>query len=171
MKGAANSCARDAFPQRMIVSWFLVSTLVTVAWLRFGMNDLSEFLRTYYEAWSSQNPENVVRFFCDDAVFEDLAFEAVFTGRAEIRSFVDLTYAGVPDFRVIPSKIFGDHENAAAEWVMSGTPTGDMPGLAPNGKRFEIRAASIVRLREGLIESITDYWSLTSFRRIVGIDP
>ena len=65
------------------------------------MSDPSEFLRSYYEAWSCQDPAKVVQFFCGDAVFEDLAFEAVFTGRSEIRSFVDMTYAGVPDFRVI----------------------------------------------------------------------
>jgi steroid delta-isomerase-like uncharacterized protein len=100
-----------------------------------------------------------------------LAFEAVCIERTEIRGSVDMTYTGVPDFRVIPSSIFCDGRNAAAEWVMSGTPTGDMPGLASNGKRFEIRAASVVRMREGLIETITDYWSLTSFRRMVGIDP
>ena len=135
------------------------------------MSDPSEFLRSYYEAWSCQDPAKVVQFFCGDAVFEDLAFEAVFTGRSEIRSFVDMTYAGVPDFRVIPSSIFCDGPSAAAEWVMSGTHTGDMPGLAATGKRLEIRDASIVRMREGLIESITDYWSLTSFRRMVGIDP
>ena len=50
-------------------------------------------IEAYYAAWSSGNPEAVMRFFTEESVFDERAFEARFEGLAQIRHFVDLTYA------------------------------------------------------------------------------
>jgi len=94
-----------------------------------------ELLTKYYAAWSNNAPDEILSCFTDDAVFEDLAFEAKFTGKEQIRSFVDLTYAGVPDFKIELQQIVSESDHATATWIMSGTHTGDFPNLPATGVR------------------------------------
>ena len=92
--------------------------------------DLQERLREYYAAWTRRDPAAVMTFFTDGSSFEDLAFAARFEGLAQIRSFVELTYAGAPDFEVHPTRIVAGADEAAAAWTMCGTHAGDFPGGA-----------------------------------------
>ncbi len=100
--------------------------------------DLEQRLRQYYDAWSRQDIDAVMGFFTDASSFEDLGFAYKFEGLEQIRSFVELTYAGSPDFRIQPTKIIVGDGAAAAAWTMSGTHSGDYPGLPATGKRFRV---------------------------------
>ncbi len=127
-------------------------------------------LRDYYAAWSRQDVDAVLSFFDENSSFEDLAFAAKFVGLGEIRSFIELTYAGAPDFRVEPTRIVAGDGRAAAEWVMTGTHVGDLPGLPATNKAFRVRACSIVQFDEGdHIHEIVDYWNPLEFRNSVGL--
>ena len=126
-------------------------------------------LRDYYAAWTAGEPDKVMEFFADGAIFEDLAFEAKFEGLDAIRSFVDLTYNGIPDFRVVPQQIVVNGSHAAASWVMSGTHSGDFPGMPATGKTFEVRASSIIQTQGNQILRIADYWNPVSFQKAVGL--
>ena len=64
-----------------------------------------ELIEQYYAAWQPGNADAILAFFTEDAVFEDLAFEARFEGPDQIRAFIDLTYSGIPDFAVKPTHI------------------------------------------------------------------
>ena len=128
-----------------------------------------DFLRGYYASWAHAKPELVLPHFTETAVFEDLAFAARFEGHAQIESFIQLTFAGAPDFRVEPNDLFVSGDRAGVQWIMSGTHEGDMPGLPATGKRFEVRASSIIQLQDGLISEMIDYWNLDTFRRSVGL--
>jgi steroid delta-isomerase-like uncharacterized protein len=131
--------------------------------------DLETQLRRCYEAWSRQDAGAVMEFFTDVSSFEDLAFAAKFEGLEQIRSFVDLTFAGSPDFKVCPKQIIVGDGMAAAAWTMSGTHSGDYPGLPATGKRFEVRASSIVNFDGDKIKTIVDYWNPIEFRHSVGL--
>lgn len=132
-------------------------------------HDLKSRMTSYYEAWSQQNVESVLEFFSEQSTFEDLAFAAKFSGLDQIRGFVELTYAGSPDFRVVPTQIIVSGQHAAAAWTMSGTHSGDFPGMPATGKRFEVRASSIVTFAEQQIATIVDYWNPVEFQRSVGL--
>ena len=132
--------------------------------------DLEGLLRDYYQAWSRQDVDSVLKFFTDESIFEDLAFAEKFQGLDQIRYFVDLTYAGSPDFRVVPTQIIVGDAMAAAAWTMSGIHVGDYPGLPATGKRFEVRASSIINFdQDNNIKSIVDYWNPVEFQRSVGL--
>ncbi|TWU66792.1 SnoaL-like polyketide cyclase [Crateriforma conspicua] len=126
-------------------------------------------LRDYYAAWSRQDVDAVLQFFDDQSSFEDLAFAAKFDGLDQIRSFIELTYAGAPDFEVHPTEVMVDGDKAAASWLMSGTHRGDLPGFPATGKRFEVRAASIIQMSGPTIHRIVDYWNPVEFQRSVGL--
>ncbi|MFG0267645.1 MAG: nuclear transport factor 2 family protein [Rhodopirellula sp. JB055] len=132
--------------------------------------DLESRLREYYAAWSRQDADGVLAFFAPNSTFEDLAFAAEFEGLDQIRSFVDLTYAGSPDFEVHPTQIIVAKKTAAAAWTMQGTHSGDLPGLPATEKAFQVRASSIVNFDDnGQILSIVDYWNPLEFRASVGL--
>ncbi len=126
-------------------------------------------LRNYYATWSAGEAAQVMEFFAAEAVFEDLGFDVKFEGLEAIRSFVDLTYRGIPNFRVVPQQVIVNGSHAAASWAMSGTHSGDLPGLPATGKTFELRASSIIRTQGNLILQISDYWNPVSFQKAVGL--
>ena len=82
---------------------------------------------------------------------------------------MDRTYAGVPDFRVVPRTITASGSRVAAEWLMSGTHSGDLPGLPATHEPFEVRAVSIATLEASEIRTIVDDWNPIQFRRSVGL--
>ena len=122
-------------------------------------DDIRRMLEHYYASWRTGDPDKVAAFFTDDAVFEDLAFGARFEGPEGVRQFVQITFAGVPDFRVTPTEIIMSTERAAAAWTMTGTLSGDLPGMPATNRPFEIRASSIIQLRDAKIHRIVDYWN------------
>ena len=128
-----------------------------------------QLIRDYYAAWSRQDPDTVLSFFRESSVFDERAFEARFAGLEEIRGFIDLTYAGIPDFKVVPQRMMGDGDNLAAEWLMSGTLTGDLPGLPRTGRTFEVMAVSTIRMQDQAIAHICDYWNPIEARRCMGL--
>ncbi|MEO1130271.1 MAG: ester cyclase [Planctomycetota bacterium] len=123
------------------------------------MSNGRAMLEMYYAAWCSGDPDAVAAFFENDAVFEDLAFGARFEGLDGVRTFAQITFAGVPDFHITPTQILVDGEQAAAAWTMTGTFAADMAGIPATGQPFEIRASSIIALRAGRILRMTDYWN------------
>ena len=126
-------------------------------------------VREYYAIWETANPDKITECFAAEAVFEDLAFDVKFEGLEALRSFVDLTYKGIPDFRVVPQQTVVNGSHAAASWSMSGTHSGSLPGLPATGNVFEVRASSLIQTQGNLILQITDYWNPVSFQKAVGL--
>ena len=126
-------------------------------------------IKDYYAAWKPGNQDAILGFFTNDAAFEDFAFQARFDGRDQILSFITMTYAGIPDFRVVPTQIVVGTGGAAARWLMTGTHAGDLPGLPATGKRFEVHASSVIEMEGPLICGMFDYWNPDAFRACVGL--
>lgn len=60
-------------------------------------------------------------------------------------------YASMPDYAQTLVSAVTDEHRGGAEWIMSGTLTGDFPGLKATGKPFSVRAAAAIRFRDGTI--------------------
>ena len=52
----------------------------------------------YRDAWNNHDVDAVLEFFTDDGVYEDVTVARVNRGKAEIRVFVEETFAVFPDF-------------------------------------------------------------------------
>jgi steroid delta-isomerase-like uncharacterized protein len=138
-------------------------------------SDLDRMLDDWAMAWSSaenNDPERVVALFANDCVFEDVTFGVVARGKEELRGFVNGAFAAIPDFKYRLTSRFAAGQWAAIEWVMSGTHTGDFPGMPATGKRFSsVRGSSILELEAGKIRRQSDYWDAATFMRQVGLLP
>jgi steroid delta-isomerase-like uncharacterized protein len=54
----------------------------------------------YRDAWNTHDVDALLEFFTDDGVYEDVTAARVNRGKAEIRAFVEETFAAFPDFHI-----------------------------------------------------------------------
>jgi steroid delta-isomerase-like uncharacterized protein len=138
-------------------------------------SDLERMLDEWAMAWSSidnKDPERLLALFADDCVYEDVTQGVGARGKEELRSFVNRAFAAIPDFKYGVTSRFAARQWAVIEWVMSGTHTGDFPGMPATGKRFSsVRGASILELEAGKIRRESDYWDAATFMKQVGLLP
>ena len=117
--------------------------------------DVERLLDDWAIAWSSKeanDPELVLALFVDVCVFEDNTFGKVAHGKDELRSFVQDAFAAVPDFEYDVTRRYATSRWAVVEWVMSGTHTGDLPGIPATGQRFSsVRGCTVLELEGGKI--------------------
>jgi steroid delta-isomerase-like uncharacterized protein len=130
--------------------------------------DMERLYQNYVAAWSARDIEAVVSFFTDDCVYADVALGVLNRGKGEVRGFVQATITAIPDFKIEPKSVFATVDRLGSEWIMSGTQTGDFPGLPATGKGFTVPVASIMQFQNGKIRRNTDYWNLASFLQQVG---
>ena len=130
--------------------------------------DVEKLYRKYTAAWLARDIDAVMSFFVEDCIYEDVALGALNRGKSEVRTFVQATLTAIPDFKIEPKSVFATVDRLASEWIMTGTQTGDFPGLPATGKSFSVPVASIMEFQNGKIRRNTDYWNLASFLQQVG---
>jgi steroid delta-isomerase-like uncharacterized protein len=132
------------------------------------MIELSNALDEWAEGWSNHDMERVASVFTDDCIYEDVALGVVNRGKDQLKAFGNGFIAGVPDLKVEVTSRFASGDKAAAEWTMSGTHTGDLPGMPATGKTFSLRGASAFQLQGNRVIRCSDYWDLATFQKQLG---
>jgi len=127
----------------------------------------SEFART----WSSHDMNQVLPLYTDDCIYEDVTLGAVNHGKEELRRFGQMFISGFPDVRFEMTSGFVAANWAGGEWIMTGTHTGNLPGLPATGKGVNLRGSSIVELQAGKIRRCSDYWDMATLLRQIGLMP
>ena len=135
------------------------------------VTDVKKMWEDYHAAWLSYDVERIATFFTDDCVYEDVAMGVVNRGKQELKAFVTCTFAAFPDIKFEDKSFFSSGDCIAIEWVMTGTQTGDLPGIPATNKSFSVRGASVTELRAGKISRNSDYWNLVSFLQQIGLLP
>ena len=68
--------------------------------------------------------------------------------------------AAFPDAVMNISRVFTEGDIAIAEGAFIGTHRGDLMGIAPTGKRVEIRVCNIMELRDGKVYREHEYFDV-----------
>jgi steroid delta-isomerase-like uncharacterized protein len=136
-------------------------------------SDLRAFMRAYAEAWSSSDADRVLDFFTEDIVYEDVpnvdnGWETVSRGKEAVRRWLVEDFAAMPDFGLEIHSVRTTDNGAAVEWTMTGTQTGDYPGLPASGRSISIRGASFMRFEGGKIAWNRDYYDMYLFLTQLG---
>jgi len=126
-----------------------------------------ELGKQYLEAWSSGDPGRVLGFLTDDVFLEDVP--NVDNGWTTAHS--GKVYAAMPDMAFEPRSVRALDEGLVCEWTMTGTHTGDWPGLPATGRSIEVRGVSILRVEEGRIAWHRDYYDMFLFLSQLGAVP
>jgi steroid delta-isomerase-like uncharacterized protein len=115
--------------------------------------------------------EQLVSLFTDDCVYEDVTMGVVNHGKTEVANFYTLVFAAFPDFKMELTAHFVAGNRAGAEWLMTGTHQGDLPGLTATNKHFSLRGASVFELHDTKFSRCSDYWDMATFLKQIGVMP
>jgi steroid delta-isomerase-like uncharacterized protein len=121
------------------------------------------------EGWSRHDMEWVASVFTNDCIYEDVALGVTNRGKEELIAFGNGFIEGVPDLKVEVTSCFVTGDRAATEWKMSGTHTGNLPGMPATGRSFSLRGASVFQIRGDRILRCSDYWDLATFEKQLGL--
>jgi steroid delta-isomerase-like uncharacterized protein len=122
-------------------------------------------------AWNTHDPERLLALFTADLVYEDVPLGVVSHGREEAQRFFREAFAAIPDFHLELAAVVAGEAGGTAEWTMSGTHTGDFPGLPATGKAFAVRGVSVFALAGDKIRHTRDYWDFATMLRQLGLLP
>lgn len=115
------------------------------------------------EVWSTHDVTSVDTLFTDDGELGDVARGTVSTGREAVKEALAAIFTAFPDCVLELQAAVVSVTHAASEWVLRGTHAGAWAGVAPSGRPFSLRGASITELRNGQISRHTNYYDLQGF--------
>lgn len=133
---------------------------------------MTDWIPGYIAAWNRHSARDVAAHMATEAVFEDVALGQIFRGPQEIGTWATIiaeTFSS--DYRFELTQAFSTESGFALEWTMTGTHDRESDQLPPTGKRFELRGASVGRLRGGRIAANSDYYNFADFLTQVGLMP
>ncbi|MGI9184818.1 MAG: ester cyclase [Solirubrobacteraceae bacterium] len=114
--------------------------------------------------------EVAVESFAVDAVDHDPA-PGQGAGREGFKTFFTELTTAFPDAHIEPAHMVADDEHVAIAYTLSGTHQGDFNGVAPTGKKIEVRGVQIGRFEDG---QIVERWGSSDELGILkqlGVDP
>jgi steroid delta-isomerase-like uncharacterized protein len=133
--------------------------------------NLTKLIEDWALAWSSNTPEKLLSLFTDDCVYEDLPMGVLTHGKAELEQFYHMTRNAFPDFKIELTSHFVAGNRAGAEWIMTGTHKGDLPGLPASNKQVSLRVASAFELQDNKLKRCSDYFDMATALKQLGFLP
>lgn len=133
---------------------------------------LPPLLAEWETAMASHDLDRILALFTADAAWQEVPLNVDAQGHDAIRAHLEGVFAATADIAYDVSSGFATGDQMAAEWTVSGTVTGNFPGLPPGqGQRFSVRGASIFEVKDGKIARYTEYWDAYLFLVQLGALP
>jgi steroid delta-isomerase-like uncharacterized protein len=117
--------------------------------------------------WSCGDPTQFASLFTDDCVYEDVPLAVVARGRTEIAEHLRNWLASSSDIQMQLLRQISDGNRFAVEWSYTGTHDGLLGGLAPTGRAFAFRGASLFEVTDTKISACVDYWDMGYLLRLL----
>lgn len=131
--------------------------------------------RFYEELWNARKASVADEIFAPDCVTHQLESGAEVGGAPrspeDVKRHIAEWVSGFPDLRFTVEQLIAEADCVVSRSVMEGTHTGVWHGVAPTGRRVNIRMMVIQRLAEG---RIAEDWVLVEslgFFRQLGLVP
>ncbi|MGW5251113.1 ester cyclase [Streptomyces sp. NPDC004129] len=131
---------------------------------------IPRMVAAWAEAWNTASPQKMAAMFTEDGVYQGNAFQVTMTGHAGVATWVAITEQGIKNAHVHVVDAFGEGDKIAVRWTFSGTDTGAFAKDRPaTGKSFSVPATTVMDLKGGKIQHLTDYYNLADLLRQVGL--
>ena len=117
---------------------------------------------------ASGDQQGMINDYAPDALVEDSMYEGSFAGREAIMARKGQGIASIPDLKLQVLSRKGSGSQVMAEWVATGTHSGDFPGLPATGRQFSIRGVTVVIRKNGKIVRESLYYDMAEVRRQLG---
>lgn len=106
--------------------------------------------------------------YAEHAIVEDGMYPEPIVGRAAIMARKGTGLAAVSDFQLQITNRVVHGNQLSAEWVATGTHSGDLPGMPATGRRFTLRGITVSVRENGKIVREAIYYDLDHLRRQIG---
>jgi steroid delta-isomerase-like uncharacterized protein len=121
--------------------------------------------------WNTHDIPGIVNFYDDDIVWRNVAMEETYSGKKEVAEFLSKLMTALPDLVFKVSYKIASGDNVSEQWTVSGTHLGTFWGIPPTGRYVEIRAMSMVELRDGKFLRDEFYFDTGMILRQMGLMP
>jgi steroid delta-isomerase-like uncharacterized protein len=105
--------------------------------------------RLFEEVWNKGNVAVADELFAPIYTHHDTATPDVGRGPEGEKKRVTLYRTAFPDIRFTIEDMLAEGETVVARWSCRGTHKGELSGIAPTGKQFNIAGVSIARFTNG----------------------
>jgi steroid delta-isomerase-like uncharacterized protein len=106
--------------------------------------------------------------YAEHAVVEDGMYPAPLVGRTAIMARKGTGLAAVSDFQLAITNRMVRGNQVSAEWVATGTHSGDLPGMPATGRHFTLRGITVTVREHGKIVRESIYYDLDHLRSQIG---
>lgn len=114
-------------------------------------------LRRFYDEVSAGNLDVIDELVADD-VIEHEKFPGLEPNKEGVKQFFALFRSAFPDLRMESHEILAEGDLACARITITGTHEGEFMGMPASGKRIEVEAIDMLRIRNG---QATEHWGVT----------
>lgn len=137
----------------------------------------TSFAQRFAAAWNGRDASAMDALVTDDVVWHDPALPQPARGRAEVRAWLETSWAAFPDLHFSdsdPAFTIEQDDRIAWGWRMRGTFDGapmDPPGFAPTGRVMDVAGVDEWHMRDGRIALYRAHYDMTTVARQLGIMP
>jgi len=118
-----------------------------------------------FAAAATGDLDEVLAWWADDGVLDDITLSRRFSGKAELRPYLDWYFTALPDLDFTPARILVEGPYAAVEWAETCHLTGTFDGVAPDGRELRLRALDLFEIRSGRTVHESSWYGDSWFRR------
>ncbi len=127
--------------------------------------------RRYFAALQLRDPHAMAACWSDDGV-EEIVPLRVMRGPEEIGAFFTGLFAAMPDAETTVHNVVAGERQAAVEWRMVGTFTGEpFEGVSATDGRLDLRGLDLLEIEDERILNDTVYYDGADFMRQLGLLP
>ena len=127
--------------------------------------------RRWVEAWNSHDRQQVEALYAPDFEGTDVADGAPQHGPRAAGEGLLRYQCGFPDFRVQCEEMVVQGDRLVIAWTARGTHKGVLMHIPPTGRAVEVRGASFLTLKDGLIRRSHTIWDMAGLLRGIGLLP
>lgn len=113
----------------------------------------SLYRRMTDKIWNKGDLDAIEDFFAPDVVIHGAPPEWP-AGSAGVKATVSMWREALPDFELDLQFVIGEGDKVANYWIISGTHSSELLGIAATGKHIEMFGMSLVRFENGKIAEI-----------------
>lgn len=121
------------------------------------MHENESCIDAMFAAWCAHDVDRLLACFAPDARYEDVTLARTHAGHAELRSYMEVLFAVLPDLHLRADVRFATPSQGAAHWVMEATRSAEaIPGTP--AKRLRIEGVDLYEFRGGKVTSVKHVW-------------
>jgi ketosteroid isomerase-like protein len=111
-----------------------------------------EVIDGIFAAAGSGDLDEVMSWWAEDGVLEDVTIAQAFTGHAEIRKYLEMYFSALPDLRYEPIRLLVDGPTAMVEWCQTTRVTQPFDGVTPGpGTELVLHAVDVFHVVAGKV--------------------